>query len=105
MGGASICLLPGRHAFRAPSGRATWCRAGRPGPWVARCGFLDVALGGVYVAGMAEEVVVTTPSRRIGVQLSVGGVLGFVGWSLGGPAVIAWWYAPPVSAGVIPPSA
>jgi hypothetical protein len=46
---------------------------------------------------MAEaEIVQTTLARRIGVQLAVGGVLGFAAWSILGPAVIAWWYEPPV---------
>jgi hypothetical protein len=40
--------------------------------------------------------VVTSPARRIGATLAVGGVLGFAGWSFAGPAIIGWWYEPPV---------
>jgi hypothetical protein len=42
------------------------------------------------------EIVRTSRARRIGAQLAVGGVVGFAGWSFAGPAVIAWWYEPPV---------
>lgn len=46
---------------------------------------------------MTETTIVTTsPARRIGATLAVGGILGFVGWSFAGPAVIGWWYEPPV---------
>jgi hypothetical protein len=46
---------------------------------------------------MAEITPVTSsPARRVGTTLAVGGVLGFIGWSLAGPAVIGWWYEPPV---------
>jgi hypothetical protein len=46
---------------------------------------------------MTEPAVVTTsPARRIGATLAVGAVLGFAGWSFAGPAVIGWWYEPPV---------
>jgi hypothetical protein len=49
------------------------------------------------LAGMPETTLVTTsPARRIGTTLAVGSVLGFIGWSLAGPAVIGWWYEPPV---------
>lgn len=33
--------------------------------------------------------------RRLGLELAVGAVLGFVAWSLAGPTVIGWWYEPP----------
>jgi hypothetical protein len=46
---------------------------------------------------MSESPVVTTsPARRIGATLAVGAVLGFAGWSFAGPAIIGWWYEPPV---------
>lgn len=46
---------------------------------------------------MTETTAVTTsPARRIGGTLAVGAVLGFAGWSLAGPAIIGWWYEPPV---------
>jgi len=49
------------------------------------------------LSGMAQNTLVTTsPARRIGTTLAVGGVLGFILWSLTGPAVIGWWYEPPV---------
>jgi hypothetical protein len=35
-------------------------------------------------------------ARRIGVQLAVGGVLGFAASSFAGPAIIGWWYEPPI---------
>lgn len=34
-------------------------------------------------------------ARRAAVGAAVGAVLGFVVWSLVGPAVISWWYEPP----------
>ncbi len=37
----------------------------------------------------------TSPARKIALELAVGAVLGFVGWSFCGPAVISWWYQPP----------
>lgn len=46
---------------------------------------------------MPETIpVATSPARRIGATLAVGGVLGFAGWSFAGPAIIGWWYEPPV---------
>jgi hypothetical protein len=36
-----------------------------------------------------------TIARRLGMEVSIGAMLGFVGASLAGPAVIAWWYEPP----------
>jgi divalent metal cation (Fe/Co/Zn/Cd) transporter len=37
----------------------------------------------------------TSFARKLALELAVGAILGFVGWSLGGPAVISLWYAPP----------
>ena len=49
------------------------------------------------LSSMTQNTLVpTSPARRIGTTLAVGGVLGFIGWSLAGPAVIGWWYEPPV---------
>jgi hypothetical protein len=49
---------------------------------------------------MTQDSTPTAPStptaRRIGTQLAVGGVLGFAASSFGGPAVIGWWYEPPI---------
>jgi len=49
---------------------------------------------------MTQDSTATPPSaptaRRIGAQLAVGAVLGFAASSFGGPAVIGWWYEPPI---------
>jgi Mg/Co/Ni transporter MgtE len=44
---------------------------------------------------MDEDKPGGTTARRLGVEVSIGAMLGFVGASLAGPAVIAWWYEPP----------
>jgi hypothetical protein len=33
---------------------------------------------------------------RITLPLTVGALLGLLGWSFGGPTVVSWWYEPPV---------
>jgi hypothetical protein len=33
--------------------------------------------------------------RRTALELAVGAVLGFLGWSFAGPTIIGWWYEPP----------
>lgn len=38
---------------------------------------------------------VTSVARRSALEAALGAVVGFVVWSLGGPAVISWWYEPP----------
>ena len=46
---------------------------------------------------MTQTTIVTTsPARRTGATLAVGSVVGFAGWSFAGPAIIGWWYEPPV---------
>lgn len=35
------------------------------------------------------------PSRIV-VPLAVGALLGLLAWCFGGPAVVSWWYEPPV---------
>jgi hypothetical protein len=40
-------------------------------------------------------MILAVPARIV-VPLSVGALLGLVGWCLGGPAVVSWWYEPPV---------
>lgn len=44
----------------------------------------------------ATQPVPAPAARRIGAQLAMGGVLGFAASSFGGPAVIGWWYEPPI---------
>ncbi|HVU04673.1 MAG TPA: hypothetical protein VHE30_23120 [Polyangiaceae bacterium] len=36
-----------------------------------------------------------SPGKRLALELSVGALLGFSGWSFAGPTVISWWYEPP----------
>jgi hypothetical protein len=40
-------------------------------------------------------MILAVPSRIVA-PLSVGALLGLVGWCLAGPAVVSWWYEPPV---------
>jgi hypothetical protein len=47
-------------------------------------------------ADAAPATPATPAVRRIGAQLAVGAVLGFAASSFGGPAVIGWWYEPPI---------
>jgi hypothetical protein len=44
---------------------------------------------------MAESVEKRNPLKRLGVELSIGAVLGFAGAILAGPSLIGWWYEPP----------
>lgn len=49
------------------------------------------------IRGMTATTPVTTSlARRIGFTLAIGAVVGFSVWSFAGPAVIGWWYEPPV---------
>lgn len=34
-------------------------------------------------------------ARRLALEVSIGAVLGFIGWSVIGPSVLSWWYEPP----------
>jgi multisubunit Na+/H+ antiporter MnhB subunit len=45
---------------------------------------------------MNQPAASTPTARRIGTHLAVGSVLGFAASSFAGPAVIGWWYAPPI---------
>src|ERR1043165_4365935 len=45
---------------------------------------------------MGEQTVPgTSLVKRTASSAAVGAVLGFVAWSVIGPAVISWWYEPP----------
>lgn len=44
---------------------------------------------------MTEPGQKTGGVKRLAVELAIGGVLGFIGASLGGPTLIGWWYEPP----------
>lgn len=49
---------------------------------------------------MADEIAVTTSSRRIVPQLAIGAVLGFSAACFFGSGLIGWWWEPP-SKGII----
>ncbi|SRR5260221_2890882 len=44
---------------------------------------------------MQEQQPAASLARRLGLEAAIGAALGFVASSLGGPAVISWWYEPP----------
>lgn len=44
---------------------------------------------------MAEEKRPMSATVRFALAATVGALVGLVGSSLGGPAVISWWYEPP----------
>jgi hypothetical protein len=44
---------------------------------------------------MTDAAPTPSPLKRLGVELALGAVLGFVGASAGGPTLISWWYEPP----------
>jgi hypothetical protein len=48
------------------------------------------------IGTMTQDSNPTPTARGIGVQLAVGGVLGFAASSFVGPAIIGWWYEPPI---------
>jgi hypothetical protein len=41
-----------------------------------------------------EKPTTVSGARRVALQGAAGAVLGFVGWSLGGPAMVSWYYEP-----------
>ena len=44
---------------------------------------------------MANEIAVASTAKRTAIEVGGGALLGLVLSSLGGPAVISWWYEPP----------
>jgi len=44
---------------------------------------------------MANDGTTTSPAKRTAIEMGSGALLGLVGWSLVGPALISLWYEPP----------